>query len=146
MKLEDALSFDDVLLIPGYSQFLPAQTSLVTKFTRNIPLNIPIVSAAMDTVTGSSLAIAMAQLGGIGVIHKNLSPAEQAQEVASVKRHESGMVVNPITIHPNQSLAEALTLMRTHKISGVPVVSPRKKRLLGILTNRDVRFANDQTS
>ncbi len=145
MKLEDALSFDDVLLIPGYSQFLPAQTSLVTKFTRNIPLNIPIVSAAMDTVTGSSLAIAMAQLGGIGVIHKNLSPAEQAQEVASVKRHESGMVVNPITIHPNQSLAEALTLMRTHKISGVPVVSPRKKRLLGILTNRDVRFANDQT-
>ena len=145
MKLQDALSFDDVLLVPSYSQTMPAQTKLATKFSRNIQLNIPIVSAAMDTVTGSAMAIAMAQLGGIGVIHKNLSPAEQAQKVAAVKRNESGMVVDPITIHPEQALAEALALMREHKISGIPVVSARKRRLLGILTNRDVRFVDDLT-
>ena len=145
MKLQDALSFDDVLLVPSYSQTMPAQTKLATKFSRNIQLNIPIVSAAMDTVTGSAMAIAMAQLGGIGVIHKNLSPAEQAQKVAAVKRNESGMVVDPITIHPEQALGEALALMREHKISGIPVVSARKQRLLGILTNRDVRFVDDLT-
>ena len=145
MKLQDALSFDDVLLLPSYSQTMPAQTKLASKFSRNIQLNIPIVSAAMDTVTGSAMAIAMAQLGGIGVIHKNLSPTEQAQKVAAVKRNESGMVVDPITIHPEQALAEALALMREHKISGIPVVSARKRRLLGILTNRDVRFVDDLT-
>ena len=145
MKLQDALSFDDVLLVPSYSQTMPAQTKLASKFSRNIQLNIPIVSAAMDTVTGSAMAIAMAQLGGIGVIHKNLSPTEQAQKVAAVKRNESGMVVDPITIHPEQALAEALALMQEHKISGIPVVSARKRRLLGILTNRDVRFVDDLT-
>ena len=145
MKLQDALSFDDVLLLPSYSQTMPAQTKLASKFSRNIQLNIPIVSAAMDTVTGSAMAIAMAQLGGIGVIHKNLSPTEQAQKVAAVKRNESGMVVDPITIHPEQALAEALALMQEHKISGIPVVSARKRRLLGILTNRDVRFVDDLT-
>ena len=145
MQLKDTLSFDDVLLLPSYSQIMPSQTSVATRFSRNISLNIPIVSAAMDTVTESAMAITMAQLGGMGVIHKNLRPTEQAREVAVVKRNESGMVVAPITIHPNQSLAEALTLMRQHKISGIPVVSVRTKRLLGILTNRDVRFVDDQT-
>ena len=143
MQLKNALSFDDVLLLPRYSQTMPAQTSLRTKFTRNITLNIPIVSAAMDTVTESAMAIAMAQLGGIGVIHKNLPPIEQALEVATVKRNESAMVLDPITIHPDQSLGEALHLMRSNKISGIPVVSAQKRRLLGILTNRDVRFAED---
>ena len=143
MKIQDALSFDDVLLVPSYSQTMPAQTNIATKFSRNIALNIPIVSAAMDTVTGATMAISMAQLGGIGVIHKNMTPAEQAKKITSVKRKESGMVIDPITINPNQSLAEALALMRRYKISGIPVVSARKQRLLGILTNRDVRFVDD---
>jgi IMP dehydrogenase len=139
----EALTFDDVLLVPAESNVLPAQASTKTKLTRRIDLNIPIVSAAMDTVTESQLAIALAQSGGIGVIHKNLSPAEQAEEVRKVKRFESGMVVNPLTIHPEQTLADALRLMADNRISGIPVVERGSGKLAGILTNRDVRFATN---
>ena len=132
-----------MLLVPAYSEILPNKVSTKTRFTRQITLNIPLASAAMDTVTEANLAIAMAKLGGIGVIHKNLTPEEQASQVRQVKRYESGMVVDPITTHPNHSLAEVLQIMRTNNISGVPVVTPKSKRLVGILTNRDVRFAED---
>lgn len=141
--IQEALTFDDVLLEPNYSEILPVTANTSCQFTRNIRLNIPLVSAAMDTVTESNLAIAMAQLGGIGVLHKNMTAQEQAKQVRKVKRYESGMVIDPITIGPNNSLQEALDLMRYHNISGVPVVTQRSKRLVGILTNRDVRFAND---
>ena len=141
--LPESLTFDDVLIDPGYSDVLPASTDIATRLTRRIQLSIPLISAAMDTVTEASLAIAMAQLGGIGVIHKNLSPQQQAADVRQVKRFESGMVIDPITVHPNQTLAEALAVMRQHRISGVPVIAARTKRLVGILTNRDVRFADD---
>ena len=141
----EALSFDDVLLAPGYSTVLPAEADVSTRLTRSIGLNLPILSSAMDTVTEARLAIAMAQAGGIGVIHRNLSPDEQAEQVRQVKKFESGMVVNPVTIHPDATLAEALALMKRYGISGIPVVSegPPPGRLLGILTNRDVRFASD---
>ena len=139
----EALAFDDVLLVPAFSQVLPTATNTATRLTRSIPLNIPVVSAAMDTVTDSPMAIAMAQQGGIGVIHKNLSPEDQAAAVRQVKKFESGMVVNPLTIHPDQTLAEARALMSRHRISGVPVVERGSGRLVGILTNRDVRFATD---
>jgi IMP dehydrogenase len=140
--LATALTFDDVLLVPQHSEVLPAQVDISTRFTRNIRLNVPIVSAAMDTVTESQLAIAMAQLGGIGIIHKNLSIEEQAAEVDRVKRSESGMIVNPITLSPANSIAEALDLMKSYRISGVPITEDGSKegRLVGILTNRDLRF------
>jgi IMP dehydrogenase len=140
--LTTALTFDDVLLVPRHSVVLPSQVDVTTRFTRNIKLNVPLVSAAMDTVTESALAIAMAQQGGIGVIHKNLTIEEQAQEVDRVKRSESGMIVNPITLSPNHRIYEALDLMRKYRISGVPITADGHKegRLVGILTNRDLRF------
>ena len=136
-----------MLLKPGHSEVMPNVVDLTTKLTSGITLNIPIISSAMDTVTESRLAIAMAQAGGIGVIHRNLEPDEQAEEVRRVKRYESGMVVNPITIYPDQTLAEARALMSRHGISGFPVVergaAPGKpSKLAGILTNRDMRFAD----
>ncbi len=145
----EALTFDDVLLQPGHSEIMPGQTNIATKIAEDIELNLPILSAAMDTVTESRLAIAMAQSGGLGVIHRNLTPAEQAEEVRQVKKFESGMVVNPVTIGPQDTLADALHLMKAHGISGIPVVEnagtggSRTGRLVGILTNRDVRFATN---
>lgn len=141
MIIRDALTFDDVLLEPARSNVLPATADVSTRLTRAITLNIPLISAAMDTVTEAPLAIAMAQAGGIGVIHKNLEIADHANEVRKVKKFESGMVVNPVTIAPERSLAEALSLMEQHRISGIPVVESGSGRLVGILTNRDVRFA-----
>jgi IMP dehydrogenase len=143
--LATALTFDDVLLVPQHSEVLPAQVDVSTRLTRRIRLNVPILSAAMDTVTESSLAIAMAQLGGLGVIHKNLSIEEQAAEVDRVKRSESGMIVNPITLSPTNSIAEALDLMQQYRISGVPITEDGSKegRLVGILTNRDLRFESN---
>ena len=138
----EALAFDDVLLTPGYSTVLPGEADVRTRLTRSISLNLPILSAAMDTVTEGRLAIAMAQAGGMGVIHRNLTPDEQAEQVRQVKKFESGMVVNPLTIHPDATLADALDLMKVHNISGIPVVE-RNGVLVGILTNRDVRFASD---
>jgi IMP dehydrogenase len=138
----EALTFDDVLLQPGLSDVLPSEADIRSRITRTIPLNIPIVASAMDTVTEFRMAIAMAQAGGIGVIHRNLEPDEQAEQVVKVKKFESGMVVNPVTIEPDATLADALTLMKEHAISGVPVVE-RSGKLVGILTNRDVRFATD---
>ena len=138
----EALAFDDVLLTPAYSAVLPADANIGTRLTRSIVLNLPIISAAMDTVTEARLAIAMAQAGGIGVIHRNLSLDEQAEAVRQVKKFESGMVVNPVTINPGATLAEALALTKRFNISGIPVVE-EDGRLVGILTNRDVRFATD---
>ena len=143
MEIRDALTFDDVLLRPAASTVLPHETDISTRLTRDIRLGIPLISAAMDTVTESGLAIAMAQAGGMGVIHKNLDIERQAQEVRRVKKFESGMVVNPVTIGPDQPLADALRLMADNAISGIPVVDPANGRLVGILTNRDVRFATD---
>ena len=142
-SIQEALTFDDVLIVPAYSQVLPSEVDTRTRLTRTISLHIPLISSAMDTVTEGPMAIAMAQLGGIGVIHKNLDPAEQASQVRRVKKFESGMVVNPLTIHPDQTLAEARALMLAYHISGVPVVERGTGRLVGILTNRDVRFATD---
>jgi IMP dehydrogenase len=144
MEFQEALTFDDVLLKPAASAVLPNQTDIRTRLTRTIELGIPLMSAAMDTVTEAAMAIAMAQAGGIGVIHKNLSAEAQANEVRKVKKFESGMVVNPVTIHPEQTLADALALMSQHQISGIPVVE-RNGTLVGILTNRDVRFATDNS-
>ena len=147
MTIREALTFDDVLLVPAASEVLPGQVDTRTRLTKSVELGIPLISSAMDTVTEAGLAIAMAQAGGIGVIHKNLSIAEQAEQVRRVKRFESGMVVNPVTIAPNATLADALALMERHRISGIPVVTGASKgvpgKLVGILTNRDVRFAND---
>jgi len=142
-RIMEALAFDDVLLVPAYSQVLPSSTSTRTRLTRTISLNIPLVSSAMDTVTEAPMAIALAQHGGMGVIHKNLDIDEQAAQVRRVKKFESGMVVNPLTIHPDQTLADARALMNNHHISGIPVVERDTGRLVGILTNRDVRFATD---
>src|SRR5688572_22304198 len=140
--IETALTFDDVLLVPQHSTVLPTQVDVSTRLTRNIRLNVPLLSAAMDTVTESGLAIAMAQQGGLGVIHKNLSVEEQASEVDRVKRSESGMIVNPITLSPANRIYEALDLMKNYRISGVPITEDGSKegRLVGILTNRDLRF------
>ncbi len=140
--IKEALTFDDVLLIPNYSEVLPTQVDVRTKLTKRITLNIPIMSAAMDTVTESELAIAIAREGGIGIIHKNLSIEEQAEEVDRVKRSESGMIVKPVTVSPDQTIAEAEALMRKYKISGLPVTDESGK-LLGIITNRDIRFVKD---
>ena len=143
VRIEEALAFDDVLVVPAYSKVLPAETVTRSRLTRTIDLNIPLISSAMDTVTESAMAIAMAKLGGIGVIHKNLTVAEHAAQVRRVKKFESGMVVNPLTIHPDQTLAEARAVMDQHNISGFPVVERDTGRLVGILTHRDVRFATD---
>jgi IMP dehydrogenase len=144
MDIELGLTFDDVLLKPAESEVLPSAADTRTKLTRDISLNIPILSSAMDTVTEAEMAIVMAQLGGIGVLHRNLSVEEQAAAVRQVKRFESGMVVNPITIEPSATLIEAQKLMADNRISGIPVVEP-SGRLVGILTNRDVRFAANPT-
>src|SRR3954453_23817902 len=141
-QLQTALTFDDVLLVPQHSTVLPYQVDVSTRLTRRIKLNVPLASAAMDTVTESRLAIAMAQHGGIGIIHKNLSIEEQASEVDRVKRSESGMIVDPITLSPANRIFEALDLMKKYRISGVPITEDGSKegRLVGILTNRDLRF------
>jgi IMP dehydrogenase len=141
-NFSEYLTFDDVLLKPGASSVLPAEAATRTRVTRNIELSIPIISAAMDTVTESRLAIAMAQLGGLGVIHRNMAPAQQAEHVRQVKKFESGMVANPITIGPEAALSDVLALKEKFSISGIPVVDGRGK-LVGIITNRDVRFATD---
>jgi IMP dehydrogenase len=144
-QIPEYLTFDDVLMKPGASSVLPAQVATATRLTRSIWLSIPIISAAMDTVTEAKLAIAMAQAGGLGVIHKNLEPGVQAEHVRQVKRFESGMVVNPITIAPDATLADVTKLKERHKISGIPVVDGRGT-LVGIITNRDVRFATDMNA
>jgi IMP dehydrogenase len=143
MELRQAFTFDDVLLVPAASNVLPTETETRTRLTREIELGIPLISAAMDTVTESALAIAIAQAGGLGVIHRNLNIAEQADEVRKVKKFEAGMVVNPVTVHPDETLADALRLMADHRISGIPVVERSSGKLVGILTNRDVRFATE---
>ena len=140
--IPEGLTFDDVLLVPAHSQVLPRDVELSTRLTRKISLNIPLVSAAMDTVTEARTAITMAREGGIGFIHKNLSIADQAIEVDKVKKSESGMIVDPITMRPNQRIGEALESMAKYRISGVPITKPNGK-LVGILTNRDLRFETD---
>src|ERR1700760_1106269 len=139
MEIREGLTFDDVLLEPGPSDVMPTQVDVATRFTKEIDLNIPLVSAAMDTVTESRLAIAMAQNGGLGILHRNLTVEEQADQVREVKRYESGMVINPLTIHPNTPLSEIREIKARRKISGFPVVDDNGK-LVGILTNRDMRF------
>lgn len=141
-KLTEGLTFDDVLLIPAHSTILPRDVNLATRLSRNIHLNIPLVSAAMDTVTESRTAICMAREGGLGIIHKNMSIEDQAHEVDKVKKSESGMIVDPITMRPNQKIREALEIMSKYRISGVPIISKNGK-LVGILTNRDLRFETD---
>ena len=143
MNIREAYTFDDVLLQPAASEVLPTQVDTTTRLTREITLGIPLVSSAMDTVTEAPMAIAMAQAGGIGVVHKNLDIEEQANEVRRVKKFEAGMVVNPVTIAPDEPLSEALFLMQSNKISGIPVTERNSGKLVGILTNRDVRFATD---
>lgn len=143
--IKDGLTFDDVLLLPARSEFHPKDVNIETQFTREIRLNIPLASAAMDTVTESELAIALAREGGIGIIHKNLPLEQQAEEVDKVKRSESGMIMNPITLNPEVPLGDALNLMAKFKISGVPITE-KSGKLVGILTNRDVRFAEDITA
>ena len=144
----EGLTFDDVLIRPGLSDVTPSEVDVRSRVTRSISLNIPILASAMDTVTEAHMAIAMAQAGGIGIIHRNLDPAGQAAQVRQVKKFESGMVVNPVTIHPDAALDDALTLMQEHRISGIPVVegggNGRAGKLVGILTNRDVRFATNR--
>src|SRR6202020_3614798 len=140
IPVPQALTFDHVLLVPAYSEVVPAQVSTQTQLTKNILLNTPLMSAAMDTVTESRLAIAMAQQGGMGVVHRNLTIEQQAGEIDKVKRSESGMIVDPVTISPEQPISDALELMRRFKISGVPVT--KNGRLVGILTNRDLRFVS----
>lgn len=139
---ESALTYDDVLIVPNYSEVLPTEVELRTRFSKNITMNIPIVSSAMDTVTESRTAIVMAQEGGIGVIHKNLTPEEQSFEVEKVKKYESGMILNPFTVTPDQSISDLFELMKKFKISGFPVVD-KDQKLVGMITNRDLRFVND---
>ncbi len=143
MEIREGLTFDDVLLEPGPSEIMPADADVSTKLTRDIHLKIPLLSSAMDTVTEARLAIAMAQAGGLGVIHRNLSVDEQAEQVRQVKRYESGMVVNPVTVHPDTTLGEVRQIVAAKKISGFPVVDRATGRLVGMLTNRDMRFESD---
>ncbi|MBQ7634845.1 MAG: IMP dehydrogenase, partial [Bacteroidaceae bacterium] len=138
----DGLTFDDVLLVPAYSEVLPREVSLAARFSRNIPLQIPFVTAAMDTVTEATMAIAIAREGGIGVIHKNMSIDEQARQVAIVKRAENGMIYDPVTIERGRTVGDALDLMAEYHIGGIPVVDA-ERRLVGIVTNRDLRFERD---
>ena len=142
--MREGLTFDDVLLRPAASSILPREADVSAQITKSIRLNIPLISAAMDTVTEADMAIAMAQAGGIGILHRNMSAQEQAEQMLRVKKFESGIVVNPVTITPDAPLSEALNLMRQHRISGVPVVAPPQGLLVGILTNRDVRFASNR--
>lgn len=135
----EGLTFDDVLLIPAYSQILPREVNISTKLTQNITLNVPLLSAAMDTVTEAALAIALAREGGLGILHKNMSIEQQADQVRKVKRSESGMIIDPVTLHPNATIGEALRIMKENKIGGIPIVDANHK-LVGILTNRDLRF------
>jgi IMP dehydrogenase len=141
--LGESLTFDDVLLVPAYSEVLPREVDISGQLTRSIRLNVPIVSAAMDTVTDKNLAIAIARQGGIGMIHKNMSISDQADQVRAVKRSEAGMIIDPVTLHPEAKIADALDLMRKHSIGGIPVTD-RKGKLVGILTNRDLRFETDR--
>ncbi|MGB0381432.1 MAG: IMP dehydrogenase [Alphaproteobacteria bacterium] len=141
--IREGLTFDDVLLVPQSSDVMPHQTNIKTKLTEKIELGIPLISSAMDTVTEAQMAIVMAQSGGMGVLHRNLDIATQAEQVRQVKKFESGMVVNPVTIGPDAQLSEAINLMDSYNISGIPVVTPENGRLVGILTNRDIRFADD---
>ncbi len=143
MEIREGLTFDDVLLEPGPSDVMPGQADVTTRLTRDVRLNIPLLSSAMDTVTESRLAIAMAQAGGLGVIHRNLSVDEQADQVREVKRYESGMVINPVTIHPDTTLGEVREIVARKKISGFPVIDRETGRLVGMLTNRDMRFESD---
>ncbi|NBW07582.1 MAG: IMP dehydrogenase [Caulobacteraceae bacterium] len=143
MEIREGLTFDDVLLEPGPSETMPADADVSTRLTRDIRLNIPLLSSAMDTVTESRLAIAMAQAGGLGVLHRNMTIAEQADQVREVKRYESGMVINPVTINPETTLGEIRAIVAARKISGFPVVDPASGKLVGILTNRDMRFDTD---
>jgi IMP dehydrogenase len=143
MEIREGLTFDDVLLEPGPSDVMPTEVDVATRFTRDIKLNTPLTSSAMDTVTESRLAIAMAQAGGMGVLHRNLTVEEQAAEVRAVKRFESGMVVNPLTVHPDTTLAEVRAITAARRVSGFPVVERDSNRLVGILTNRDMRFESD---
>jgi IMP dehydrogenase len=145
MEIREGLTFDDVLLEPGRSEFMPGQVNTKTRLTREIVLNIPLISAAMDTVTESRLAIAMAQAGGLGVLHRNLSPEEQADQVREVKRYESGMVINPLTIHPDTTVKEIREIKARRMVSGFPVVERGSGKLCGILTNRDTRFETDES-
>ena len=140
-RIREGLTFDDVLLVPGASEVLPTEVDLRSQLTREISINIPLVSSAMDTVTEHETAIAMAQNGGMGVVHKNMDGQSQAAEVDKVKRSESGMIVDPITMTPEQTIDEALEVMARYRISGVPVV--REKKAVGILTNRDLRFVSN---
>src|ERR1700727_1105397 len=137
-NLPEALTFDDVLLVPAFSEVVPAQVSTQTQLTRAITFNTPLMQSAMDTITESRMAIAMSQQGGIGIVHRNLSIADQAGEIDKVKRSESGMIVDPVTIGPEKTIGDALEIMRRYRISGVPIT--QGKRLVGILTNRDLRF------
>ncbi|MCX4197735.1 IMP dehydrogenase, partial [Methylobacterium organophilum] len=145
----EGLTFDDVLLRPAASSVMPTEVSVASRLTRTIPLNLPILASAMDTVTEAPMAIAMAANGGMGVIHRNLEPPEQAEQVRLVKKYESGMVMNPITIHPDETLADAFEVMKLNRISGIPVVergpNGSRGKLVGILTNRDVRFATNSS-
>lgn len=145
MEIREGLTFDDVLLEPGPSEVVPTQVDTKTKFTRSINLNIPLVSSAMDTVTEARLAVAMAQVGGLGIIHRNLSIERQAEEIREVKRFESGMVINPITINPETTLGEVRDIIARRGISGFPVVERDTGKLVGILTNRDIRFESDNS-
>ncbi|NNK90433.1 MAG: CBS domain-containing protein, partial [Saprospiraceae bacterium] len=140
--LQEALTFDDVLMVPAYSEVLPRDVVVKTKVTRDLSINIPIVSAAMDTVTEYRLAIALARSGGIGLIHKNMSISDQAEQVRKVKRSESGMIIDPVTLRSDATVGDALHLMKNYKIGGIPIVD-EKKMLIGILTNRDLRFENE---
>ena len=143
MEIREGLTFDDVLLEPGPSEVMPADADVSTRLTRDIRLNIPLSSSAMDTVTESRLAIAMAQAGGLGVLHRNMTVQQQADQVREVKRFESGMVINPVTVSPQTTLGEIREIVARRKFSGFPVVDPASGRLVGILTNRDMRFDTD---
>ncbi|MFZ4164547.1 IMP dehydrogenase [Brevundimonas sp. NPDC058933] len=143
MEIREGLTFDDVLLEPGPSEIMPAMADVSTQLTRNIKLNIPLLSSAMDTVTESRLAIAMAQAGGLGVLHRNMTIEEQAEQVRTVKRYESGMVINPVTVSPDTTLGEVRQIVAAKKITGFPVVDPATGRLVGMLTHRDMRFESD---
>lgn len=140
----EGLTFDDVLLVPSYSDVLPREVNISTQLTKDISLNIPLLSAAMDTVTESTLAIALAREGGIGILHKNMSIEKQAEQVRKVKRSESGLIIDPVTLHVNATIADALKLMKENRIGGIPIVDTANK-LVGILTNRDLRFETDKT-
>lgn len=140
----ESLTYDDVLLVPAYSEVLPREVDISSQLTRNIRINVPVVSAAMDTVTDKNLAIAIARQGGIGIIHKNMSIADQAEQVRAVKRSEAGMILDPVTLHPEARIADALDLMKKHSIGGIPITD-RKGKLVGILTNRDLRFESDRS-